>query len=136
MKRVAEDARDETLEIEIDVRVEGRRRHRQQVRPRGALPRNDSAARVDLDELTSLAAAQLRLVRSLQPSLAHLLARLVVDELRLRELGLAYLACVTDERRDDRPIGVEPPRRGLNDQPRKLDAVLLQHAHDVERRVR
>ena len=93
------------------------------------------ATRVHLHELTSLSAAQLRLVGALQPALPHLLARLVLLELRLRQLAFGDLARVADERRDDRSVRIEPSRRVPNDQLGEAEPMLLEHAHDVERRV-
>ena len=134
LKRVAEDARNELLEIQIDVRVQVGARLRNLILLRAGIP-DDASTRVHFDELESLLASEHRLILLLESLFADLLARLVVSEGALREFCLAHFADVPDERGDRGPVWIESARRALDDQPRKLRTVLLEDAHDVERRV-
>src|SRR5262249_23931483 len=96
-QRIAELRFDESLKVEIDVRLEGRRGERWNVRTRaGAV--HDAAARIDFDELRALPAAKLLLVLLLQPLLPNLLPRLVPLGAERRELVFADFGDVARER--------------------------------------
>ena len=133
-QRVAEQLDRELLQVEVDVRVHRRRGLGQQVLPRPGLAHYASAC-VHLHEPRSLAPAKLALVLPLQPVLPHLLARLVAAERGTGEFVLVDFTRVSDERGDRRSVGVVPFWRALDDQPRELHPVLLEHRHHVEGRV-
>ena len=91
--------------------------------------------RIDLHEAHALTSAELRLVFLLEAALPHLLPCLVALILGRCELLLRDLAHVADERRDRGPGRIVALGRRLNDEPGELDAMLLQHRHDIERRI-
>ena len=132
-ERIREELGHVQLQVEIDVRLERSREH--------GLPflrsllAHDSAARIHLDVAAALAAVEHRLVFLLEPLLSDLLTGLVRRVFRKRQLGFIDFIHEPDERRDRRTIRIEPLRRRHDDQAGKVDAMLLEHGHDVERGV-
>src|SRR4051812_35812662 len=84
LQRICEDANGELLQIQIDIRVEGRRTFRVEIRPR-TLATNGSAARIDLVEANAFLTVQNPLVLFLESGFADFLARLVVGVLGIVE---------------------------------------------------
>jgi len=78
---------------------------------------------------------QFGLVLLLESSFADNLSGLVTFVLRLVELVLGDFTGVSDEGCDSGPVWIVALRNGLNDQPRKVDAVLFEYGDYVDRRV-
>src|SRR6185437_7454280 len=120
--------------IEIDVGVQRRPRLGIEIQSRRGLTHLPSA-RVDLVVANTLAAAQNFLVFLFDAALTDELPGLVALVRRRIEIGIRDFTGVAHERRDRGSIRIEPLRYRLNDEPRKVDAMLFQYRYDAHRRV-
>ena len=135
-ERIAEDSRDVPLQVHVDVRHQRLARFRHLIGPRHARFVHDASHGVHLDEPHALRAVQRLLVLPLEPSLADLLAHLVLHEALAVELAFADLAGIAHEGRHGLTVGVVPFRNRLDDEAGEIDPVLFEDRDDVDRGVR